>query len=80
MKQGEFRYFKGTKYVQFMNIEGKKIHTAPCDQFRMVLDIVQEETSVDEPEFKYFFYIANGVEVEVDGITYLEAETFFTQV
>jgi len=76
MKRGEFHYFKRTKYVQFLDMDGKQIHTAPLDQFRMVLDIVKDDP--DEPEFKYFFYL-NGEEVEVDGVTYLEAETFFTQ-
>jgi hypothetical protein len=76
MKQGEFRYFKRTKFIQFLDIQGTNIHTVPLDQFGMQLRIVKDDP--DEPEFRYFFYTINGA-VEVDGVTYHEVEEFFAK-
>ena len=74
MKQGKFKYLKRFKYVQFVSIDGKYIHTLPLDGFSMALEIVKDDP--DDPEFK--FYFASGIRgrIEVDGVTYHEAEEF----
>ena len=77
MKQPAFEYLKRFKKVRFTNELGSDVHIVPIDNFSMRLRVIQSDDP-DDPEFEYFFHTSNGI-IEVDGVTYMEAEEFFAK-